>query len=424
MTIFRRKTVSGDEKILLQDVFIPGGNPTYTFVERPDKNLTPSIQQWFKFDNKLLSVLGPTKSGKTVQIRRAVGDSGVWIDGGAVQSEAEFWDFVCDGLDLALEKQYVSERNSTVGSEGGLTSFVTATLETIEEFREELTEVRRTSPKVAALSGIKDLDVALIVDDFHYIDASVQASIVRSLKAPVFEGAKIILVTVPHRTYDAVRVEKEMTGRFSPLGIGLWDQSELEKIAVQGFSKLNCDDTDSRVTKKLAVESFGNPLLMQDFCQKWCLEQGVVDSEHGRLLEVPTDEFFVNLTKDAAKSAFDRIVIGPSQRSDRIRRRYISGGGGDIYEAVLRAIASTGPKLELKYEEIRFALREIVVADDIPQKQEITNVLDNMTKICKEKIDGEPILEYDREVSTLFIADPFFAYYLKWNESNSAPDGS
>jgi hypothetical protein len=37
-----------------------------------------------------------------------------------------------------------------------------------------------------------------------------------------------------------------------------------------------------------------------------------------------------------------------------------------------------------------------------------------MTKISREVIDGEPVLDYDVELSTLFIADPFFAYYLRW----------
>src|SRR5699024_7007878 len=145
---------------------------------------------------------------------------------------------------------------------------------------------------------------------------------VRALKAPVFDGAKVILITVPHRTYDAVRVEKEMTGRFAPLGIDLWSPEELEKIATQGFSTLNCNDFDNRLSKMFAAESFGSPLLMQDFCQKWCKDQGVVDSASGRSLELPGGEYFIDHSVQAAKSAFDRIVTGPSQRTDRKRRKY------------------------------------------------------------------------------------------------------
>ncbi len=72
----------------------------------------------------------------------------------------------------------------------------------------------------------------------------------------------------------------------------------------------------------------------------------------------------------------------------------------------------------MQYEDLRGALRK-VLESDLPQRHEITNILDQMTKIAREKIAGEPVLEYDNEYSTLYIADPFFAYYLRW-----APDSS
>lgn len=89
----------------------------------------------------------------------------------------------------------------------------------------------------------------------------------------------------------------------------------------------------------------------------------------------------------------------------------------DIYGAILYAIEHTGPKLELSYEEIRSALRNSLKSDP-PQKHQITNVLEQMTKIAKEKIEGEPVLEYDAEYNTLHIVDPFFAYYLRWGNKN------
>jgi hypothetical protein len=68
---------------------------------------------------------------------------------------------------------------------------------------------------------------------------------------------------------------------------------------------------------------------------------------------------------------------------------------GDIYIAVLRAIARTGPRTSLTYEDIRAKLREML-AGEIPQAHEISRVLTKMTEIAKEKIEGEPVLEWDR----------------------------
>jgi hypothetical protein len=85
----------------------------------------------------------------------------------------------------------------------------------------------------------------------------------------------------------------------------------------------------------------------------------------------------------------------------------------DIYGAVLAAIAHTGPLTQITYVELRTALRA-VLADDPPSQQEVTRVLQEMSKIARERIEGEPVVDYDTELETLHISDPFFAYYLRW----------
>ena len=42
-----------------------------------------------------------------------------------------------------------------------------------------------------------------------------------------------------------------------------------------------------------------------------------------------------------------------------------------------------------------------------------------MTQIAREKVEGEPVLEYDEELSTLHISDPYFAFYLRWGEGGA-----
>jgi hypothetical protein len=91
----------------------------------------------------------------------------------------------------------------------------------------------------------------------------------------------------------------------------------------------------------------------------------------------------------------------------------------DIYGAVLAAIASTGPVTELAYEQLRAALRD-VLSGDLPQLHEVTRVLLAMSKIAREQIAGEPVLDYDEAYKTLHISDPFFAFYLRWGIGVSA----
>ena len=44
-----------------------------------------------------------------------------------------------------------------------------------------------------------------------------QGGIVRALKPLIFDELPVVLIAIPHRRYDALKVEKEMTGRISPL---------------------------------------------------------------------------------------------------------------------------------------------------------------------------------------------------------------
>jgi hypothetical protein len=73
----------------------------------------------------------------------------------------------------------------------------------------------------------------------------------------------------------------------------------------------------------------------------------------------------------------------------------------------LRAIAATGPLTAITYEQLRSALRAVLATSDQPPRtHEVTRVLDEMTKIAREQIDGE--------LATLNISDPYFAYWLRW----------
>ena len=241
----------------------------------------------------------------------------------------------------------------------------------------------------------------------------------RGLKDIIFAGVPIITSAVPHRAEDAVRVEREMTGRVEQLSIPLWTEDELSDIGTRGFAELGavCKPAD---LSRVAAESFGSPFLMQDFCLQLCKGNGLRETSNPpvELVAPPWSEFFKARAGMASKAVFDLLARGPRQRSDRIQRKLKDGREGDIYFVVLAAIAATGPVLSLTYEELRAAIREII-ASEPPQRHEVTRVLEEMTKIAK-KVEGEPVVDYDEELSTLHISDPFFAFYLRWGEASAS----
>lgn len=417
-------TRSWTESLKVSDVFVAGRRPRITYVPRAELRLEPQLQEYLDDRGTILSVSGPTKSGKTTLIR-SVAEDAVWLSGGSIASIDDFWHYVVDGLRLATERKESrssgdsSARWHTGGANLGVgkyehraTNGTTSSYETEQKWSRNEAAVARE-----ALSGGLHL---LVVDDFHYVDPQVQLAIVRGLKDLVYDGLGVILASVPHRAFDAVRVEKEMTGRVTHLTIRAWEADELWTIARSGFEALNLLDLEERLGQRIAKESFRSPHLMQLFCKALCRTNGVTVGQREPVnLEAPPDwaAFFRQQAEDTSKTAFDLLAKGPRQRSDRIQRRLTDGREVDIYGAVLAAIAATGPALEISYESLRGSLRE-TVSSELPQRHEVTRVLDQMTDIAKNKIDGEPVVEYDEGLSTLHISDPYFAFYLRWGQGH------
>lgn len=402
------------------DIFIPGGLPQETYVSREHLGIEAGLRSWLERRQKpLLSLSGPTKSGKTVLLKRAARDA-LWFSGGAIDTAEDFWQSVCDALELFTdhELQVGSAETSGLSSGAGMNAGVVSAhggTDSTTGVTRGLSRSRSTSAKSAARTALKAQMPLVVIDDFHYIPPAEQIQIVRGLKDLVFDGLGVVVAAVPHRAYDVVRVEVEMTGRVAQQPVTLWEPKDLHLIAVQGFAALGVHVSED-VIERLAAESFGSPHLMQTHCLNLCAYNTI----HGQLSTVMEEPdwrpFFEAQASSTSKSAFDLLKNGPRTRTDRIPRLLNSGVETDIYGAVLSAIENTGPRTTLTYDEIRASLRSILNSD-LPQRHEITNVLDQMTTIARDRIDGEPVLEYDAEYSTLHLVDPFFAYYLRW-----APD--
>ena len=407
------------------EVFIAGGMPSVTYNPRTELGLENKLQDYLNTRHKLISITGPTKSGKTVLCRRNVGETQqILISGGEITSEDNFWELVLDQLNYS----YVESSSAMTSSDDTVSAGISAQLSLWSDakFGGNGTTTRKNNngtshtkkyirnPKRSAIEKLKSLDKTLIIDDFHYIEQSIQQQIIRALKSPIFDGLNVIVLAVPHRAYDALKVETEMTGRVAQLEITSWEERDLSEIASKGFKALNIIH-DDLIINTLAQESYGSPNLMQEFCLQLCKDNNVNETcKQPKTITLLTSSkaFFKSIAKSvASKVAYDRLARGPRQRSDRKSRVLKNGKTVDIYTATLLAIAHTGPKTEITIEELRASFKTIM--DNPPQSQEIARVLIQMDKIAKQQ-QGEPVIDWSKEDNSLFIADPYFAFYLKW----------
>lgn len=418
-----------------QEVFVPGGFPRHTYNPRIELQLEQRLSESRRNLCKLVTVVGQTKSGKTVLARKVLPrEDCVWVDGGTVAAEDDFWQVVLEQLDLfqGTQEQSSDETTSTVGAKATAgANFLVA--KGAGELSGQLAKKRATgrmkarsvSPRVAALHGLGQSLVPLVIDDFHYLPRDLQGSIVRALKQLIFDGLPVAIIAIPHRRYDAVKVEKEMTGRISTVEIPAWTEEELRFIPDTGFRLLKMDVPDS-ASHRLAEQAIGSPHL-QDFCRTICRVvevDGVTDPDRLRRTLDNLTDVFREVAETIGRPIFEKLARGPRQRTDRIQRQLKDGRSVDVYELVLHALAHLRPGLvSLEYEDLRGAIRD-VSASQIPQLHEVARVLKHMASIAASDQSSTPVIDFEEADKKLHITDPFFAFYLRWSELGPSKSSS
>ena len=411
-------------------VFVPGGLPEYTYVPRSERQLEEKLRSASDHLCKLVTVTGNTKSGKTVLTEQVYPrETAVWLDGGAFDTEDDLWAEMVEQLNAFPEREESSGREAETGgatsAEGGFNIGVAkgtggGAISHSRSKTKSTTRSRRAPTKTTAIRALRESGLPLVIDDFHYLDREVQGSVVRALKAPVAQGHPVLLLAIPHRRFDAVRVEKEMTGRVESVTVPPWEPEELEQIAAKGFPLLNVEAPDSLISKFYS-EALGSPHLMQEFCRQLCNDAGVKETTKGKIkLGAPDggSGIFKEVASATSRVIFDRLTQGPRQRSDRKERKFKNGKTGDIYLAVLLAIANLEPGVQtLEYEDIRASLRDIM-DEAPPQAHEVSRVLEKMADISAEDEASATVIDWEKEDRRLHITDPFFAFFLKWGASD------
>ena len=92
------------------DVFVPGGFPRHTYNPRESLSLENRLSEVLENLCKLVTITGHTKSGKTVLTRKVLPtESSVWVDGGSVADEEDFWSIIIERLSAFQETSEESE---------------------------------------------------------------------------------------------------------------------------------------------------------------------------------------------------------------------------------------------------------------------------------------------------------------------------
>lgn len=420
------------DRLEITDVFSPSGIPSYTYVNRTsDKHAASStyeekLKRALKRTGNLIYISGGSKTGKTVLYRKVVEqDRLIELSGAQIQSQEDFWQQIAERLSIpyeiqtALTKQEIEGSKKSFSGRASALSLLSGGLEseeTTSQAKGENITKRIVRSNILITKLLIEGQFVLVIDDFHYIRSEVQLYLARILKTELINGLKVIVLSLPHRTDEAIRLNPDLIGRTSFIELDPWSRRDLEEIARKGFPLLGVDISET-VLRKIAEESALSPQLMQENCLN--LAYGIEHDESGSSV----DELLLKAFSDTVEEyqhygdIVEKILKGPAKgRSRRKQYRIRQNGTYDVYRLLLMGIVADPPILELAIDELMRRMTHILEdGESPPSKLGLSKIVNHIEEILKDELPELDTMEWKNSV--LYVLDPFLLFYLRWNAS-------
>jgi|GEM_PF-5997550 len=358
-----------------EQVFVTDGFPDLTYVGQAGGRLETELKEGLAQANKIVSIVGESKTGKTTLCDKIFGKERILVTGDRIENEYSLWSDAFRQLQSPVTSGYA---NNSVG-------------ETIDLL------IKRGLP--------------VVLDDFHYVKRELQGAICRQMKNAASRGLRFIVLNTPHRVDDPIRSNPDMSGRFFEVNVGFWSENDLTQIGLKGFAKLGLKVAEE-VIRVLSSEALRSPQLMQTLCLETCrVLSADVPFEHQ---EVTMLNFDLQKIKDKAVRSYnystplDSLRNGPEERGSP-RNIYLltDGAEGDVYEVLVRILASNPPFLTISLEELKDRALKLVRSSQQPN---ILMALGNTPKL----FNSRPPLQWDSTKKQLTVVDPHFYFFLRY----------
>lgn len=409
-------------------VFTPTTFPQVTYIDDHLHEKARRLHDALEMGGSVISLSGPSKSGKTVFIEKYIGKERlIQVTGAGVSDSAMLWGRVFHILGVAIPKQ--ASQTETVAESLGGKAAANVGVPGVFTFGGELnaggSETRSASEHQEVpvddlqtlIAHLAHTDRVVFIDDFHYISKEVQAGIAHQIKEAIRSGVRIVVASVPYHADDAIRANPDLRGRTTKLDFDYWKEEELVKIAERGFGILNVHAAPAHVTA-LACESAGSPQLMQALCLHSCLCHQIREVSHlPQLIGGSLDSLRAICEAVAATCDYSSCVAmmkdGPKIRGqNRKTHRLKDGTSCDVYPLTLRALAANPPELTFRYPNLQQRI-EALCDGDTPSGSSVTGACEQIARIANDA-EAMAVMEWDGDSDVLDIRDPYLLFYLRW----------
>lgn len=411
------------------DVFKPNALPDHTYVDRRideyGDTYTEQLQKALLNPGTLIAITGASKSGKTVLCHKAIRNTIIDLSASQIESREDFWNQIGEQLELPDEVQIKTSQSENDVEKTQITGELSIKIAKInisagkDNTGSKGNEIshRILRSQSSMMKYIIDNDFVLVIDDFHYASEDIQLYIARTIKTYLINGLKVIILSLPHRADDAIRLNPDLIGRTSFIEIAPWSIDELKEIGLKGFPLLNIA-VDDVVLEHMAVESISSPQLMQDICFNlaYRMEKNDATKVSREMVAVALRET-VKKHKQVYSHVLKAALEGPAQGKNK-RTHYLLKNGRqvDIYMLLLISISSDPPELSLPVQEIQRRFSNLLAENNAkqPRSIDISNVVKNIKNIMKERAKNLDTIDW--KAKTLYILDSFLLFYLRCSD--------
>lgn len=411
------------------EVFTPTDVPTFTYVERSTHKFEQRLREAFSIPKMIISISGPSKSGKTVLVNKVIEkDNLIQVSGASITTPEDLWTKVlawmgsASSVAVSESGNITGDVSATVGGKAGIPFIAEGKADVTGTISAETgTSTTKTIASDNLQRVVKDIansEFSVFIDDFHYIDKSVREAIGRHIKEAAERGVRIITASVPHRADDVVRSNPELRGRVTAIDMHYRSGDELEQIMRRGFDVMNMDVAPA-VSRSLTKEAFGSPQLMQAICLNFCFENGIYEAlPDQKRIEMDFVAIQRVLERTSTITDFSSMLAvlhsGPKQRGLQ-RKEFIFNDGtrGDVYRCVLLALKADPSRLSFPYEEMLKRTQD-VCSEDSPTGSSVAQALVQMADLAGT-VQLAPVIEWDENV--LDIVEPYFLFFLRCSDN-------
>ena len=411
------------------DVFKPNALPDHTYVDRRideyGDTYTEQLQKALLNPGTLIAITGASKSGKTVLCHKAIRNTIIDLSASQIESRDDFWNQIGEQLELPDEVQIKTSQSENDVEKTQITGELSIKIAKLnisagkDNTGSKGNEIshRILRSQSSMMKYIIDNDFVLVIDDFHYASEDIQLYIARTIKTYLINGLKVIILSLPHRADDAIRLNPDLIGRTSFIEIAPWSIDELKEIGLKGFPLLNIAIEDV-VLEHMAVESISSPQLMQDICFNlaYRMEKNDATTVSREMVAVALRET-VKKHKQVYSHVLKAALEGPAQGKNK-RTHYLLKNGRqvDIYMLLLISISSDPPELSLPVQEIQRRFSNLLAENNAkqPRSIDISNVVKNIKNIMKERAKNLDTIDW--KAKTLYILDSFLLFYLRCSD--------